>query len=104
MNTPSTQASGTVPAVVTSDWLADARTAIETARTFADQHEVRIGWFVLRDLEATKRAGLSDLAWSGHEHGVTLGELRWFIGELERFLSSANTPSQTTQPQSPEHQ
>lgn len=78
--------------VVSSDWLADARTAIETARKFADQHETRLGWFVLRDLEATELAGLSDLAWSGHEHGVTLGELRWFIGELERFLS-ANTDS-----------
>lgn len=74
--------------VVSSDWLADARTAIETARKFADQHETRLGWFVLRDLEATERAGLSDLAWSGHQHGVTLSELRWFISELERFLSA----------------
>ena len=68
-------------------WKIDARTAIATARKFADEHEARIGWFVLRDLEVTKRAGLSDLAWSGHKEGVTLNELRWFIGDLERFLS-----------------
>ena len=74
--------------VVSGDWLADARAAIVTAKSFAGIYQERIGWFVLRDLEATKRAGLSDLAWSGHEHGVTLGELRWFIGELERFLSA----------------
>jgi len=77
--------------IASSDWSTDARTAIETARRLASQYEVRTGWFVLRDLEVTKRAGLSDLAWSGHRHGVTLGELHWFIGELERFLSD-NVP------------
>ena len=95
-NTPNAE-NGPAIALAVESWLADAHTAIETARKFADQHETCLGWFVLRDLEATKRAGLSDLAWSGHREGVTLGELRWFIGELERFLS-ANTADEPRAP------
>ena len=100
MNALSTPASGTDPAVVTSDWLAASRESIKQAKKFADAHEVALGWFVLRDTEAVKCSGMSDLAWSGHKEGVTLGELRWFIAELERFLS-ANTPvcHAETQPQ-----
>lgn len=89
-------------ALALESWLATARAAIETARKFADNDDVQLGWYVLRDLEATKRAGLTDLAWSGHKQGdVTKGELLWFIEELERYLSSANDPDQ---PRAPEKQ
>ena len=61
--------------------------AIATARRLADHGDIQTAWFVLRDLEATKAAGLSDLAWSGHRQGnMTEGELNDFIAELEAWM------------------
>ena len=69
-----------------NDWIESSRESIKQARKFAELGEITLGWYVLRDTEATKRSGNSDLAWSGHKHGVAKGELMWLIGDLERFL------------------
>jgi hypothetical protein len=90
MNDSRSTENGPAIGLAVESWLAASRESINRAKKFADAHEVALGWFVLRDTEAVKRSGMSDLAWSGHREGVTLGELRWFAGELERFLSANN--------------
>ena len=82
-------------ALALANWLDAASVAIMQARKFADQNEVQLGWYILRDLKATKLAGLTDLAWSVHKHGSSCSkELIWFIEELERYCSSANVGSE----------
>jgi hypothetical protein len=68
-----------------------AAVAIATSRRLAEHGDISTAWYVLRDLEATKSAGLSDLAWSGHQQGdVTERELNDFIAELEAWMKAPN--------------
>lgn len=77
--------------------ISSARTAIATSLRLAESGDISTAWFALRDLEATRLAGLSGLAWTGHNQGdITENELRCFIRELEEWMDSPNAPSSDT--------
>ncbi len=54
-----------------------------------DYDSVNLANYILRDLEATKEAGLSDLAWAMHRDGsLHRNDVLGLIEHLEKFLES----------------
>ena len=47
--------------------------------------DLELAVYVMRDLEATKQAGLDDLAWSMYREGnCSHNEVTWLVDEVER--------------------
>ena len=70
-----------------------ARLAIETAKRIGERDQNwNLAWYILRDLEAVKMAGLSDLVWAGHHQGdVHKSDFNGLVCELEEWLKMTNT-------------
>jgi len=62
-------------------------TAIKQARDYLDEDHT-LSVFVVRDLQVTKAAGLSDLAWAMHQNYCVRSEVEWLLDELEEYLRS----------------
>jgi len=62
-----------------------AREAIENAKSYLDS-DPHLANFVLRDLDATKEAGLSDLAWALHKDFPHKNDVLGLIEHLENYL------------------
>jgi len=59
---------------------------INLAKRYLDT-DPHLANFVLRDLDATKEAGLSDLAWAGHRDGnLHKNDVKFLIELLEKHL------------------
>lgn len=66
-----------------------ARQTITLAKKWlerGDYSSVHSANYALRDLEATKQAGLSDLAWAMHRGNLCKNDVLGLIEHLERFL------------------
>ena len=63
------------------------RDAINQAKRYLDD-DPHLANFILRDLEATKEAGLSDLAWAMHKNPVHKNDVLGLIEHLEDYLSN----------------
>lgn len=70
--------------------IAKAREAIALAtRRGEERGEWDLSWYILRDLEATEMAGLSELAWSGYAHGgTTRGDFEGLVESLEKWIAN----------------
>jgi len=68
-----------------------AREAIILAKRELDKGDydsVHSANYALRDLEITKEAGLSDLAWAMHKGNLHKNDVLGLIEHIERFLGS----------------
>lgn len=62
----------------TRDWIEEARKHTEK--------DPGLAVFMVRDLPATKEAGLTDLAWAGCKYNITSDEAADLLDKLEAFL------------------
>ncbi len=66
--------------------IAVAKTALDQG----DQDSVYLANYMLRDLSATKAAGLGDLSWAIHEGGsIHKNDVLGLIEYLEKYLNGA---------------
>jgi hypothetical protein len=72
-----------------------ATEAIAHAKKIAEKsQDWNLAWYVLRDLDAVKLAGLSDLAWAGHRDGnIHKNDLDGFIKDIEAWIAMPNEKS-----------
>lgn len=70
-----------------------ARDAIALAtRRGEEERDWDLSWYILRDLEATELAGLSELAWSGYaQGGTTKGDFAGFVESLEKWIAETES-------------
>ena len=57
--------------------------------------DVNLANYVLRDCQAVKEAGLSNLAWSIHKNTASKNDVLFLIEELEKFLEYGGEPCDT---------
>ena len=59
--------------------------------------DLELAVYVMRDLEATKQAGLDDLAWAMYrEDNCSHNEVTWLVDEVERRWEKEHIDASTT--------
>ena len=79
-----------MPAITEQEKLR-ARQAITLAKKELDRGDyssIHMANYVIRDLEATRQAGLSDLAWAMDRGNLCKNDVLGLIEHLEKFLDS----------------
>ena len=74
---------------MTQEIIKRARDAIVLARRELDRGDgdsFHLANYALRDLQATKDAGLSDLSWAMHENNLCKNDVLALIEYLEKYL------------------
>ena len=69
--------------------IATARNAISRAKEQLDKEDsdsAHLANYLLRDLKATKEAGLSDLSWEMHRNNLHKNDVFGLIEHLENYL------------------
>jgi len=89
MNTPSTQASGTVPAVVTSALLADLRASADAERAFGNQHAELLTQAADRIENLTNALIKIAAGEEADPHALSWGHRTMEVHELREIASSA---------------
>ena len=62
-----------------------AKKAIELAK-FNIENDPHLANYILRDLEVTEKAGLSDLSWALHKEGCCKNDVLGLIEYIEKYI------------------
>lgn len=65
----------------------DAKETIKLSKKYLNEYDNELANYVLRDLEITKKAGLSDLSWAMHKSGnISKNDVLYLIERLEEYI------------------
>ena len=72
-------------------WITQGYQYLELAKAQLEKEpwDSNLANYMVRDLEATEKADLSDLSWSIHRNVSSANEVRFLLEELERALNEA---------------
>jgi len=64
-----------------------AKKSIDLSKKYLSEYDNELANYVLRDLEITKKVGLSDLSWAMHESSnISKNDVLYLIEKLEEYM------------------
>lgn len=63
-----------------------AKESIELSKKYLNEYNNEMANYVLRDLEITKKAGLSDLSWAMDRNGCCKNDILALVSYIEKYM------------------